>query len=401
MAWEEAAVDAIKPLPGAATAPTTALDDAAGSAGAQLILLAALALPGLALAEEPPEQASLSIKYLDYQEKQPDLERIHVKSPSLELVVPVAGAWAVRAGLVSDSISGASPRYHTAVSGASRQEEERKQVDLGATRYFERATVSLSAGRSSEHDYLSRYASLQGSLSSADNNTTWVAGVGVINDRINPVNQRVVDERKRTVDLMVGVTQVVTPHDLVQVSLGHVRGRGYFSNPYKMVDERPRTHDEHTLSLRWNHYVEATDGSVRTGYRWFRDSYGITAHTLTGEYAQPLAGGWTLTPSLRLYSQSAADFYLDPVYDTRLGPPFPPGFRFGDGVLRSQDQRLAAFGARTVGIKVSKDIGRNWTVDAKLEHYRQSSSLRWSGGGSPGLQPLSARILQVGLTTRW
>ena len=70
-------------------------------------------------------------------------------------------------------------------------------------------------------------------------------------------------------------------------------------------------------------------------------------------------------------------------------------------MARSQDQRLAAFGARTLGLKVSKDIGRNWTVDAKLEHYRQSDSLRWSGKGSPGLQPLSARMWQVGLTTRW
>lgn len=364
------------------------------------ILAAALSLPGLALADTPPEQASLSVKYLDYQDSQRTLDRIAVHSPSLELVLPLGSAWSLHAGYVSDTISGASPRYHTAVSGASHFSERRTGADLAVTRYFERASVSVAAGSSTEHDYDSRYYSVQASFSSPGNNSTWLLGAGVANDRIDPVNRLVRNERKHSTDIMLGLTQVLTPRDLAQVVLTHVRGRGYFSMPYKFVDNRPRERDQHTLLLRWNHHLPAIGATTRLQYRYARDSYQLVSHTLQGDYVQPIDGGWTVTPSLRLYSQSAASFYFDPVYSSVYGPPFPPAFAPGGSALSTADQRLSAFGAATVGIKLEKEIGRDTTLDLKWETYRQHASWR-PGGGSPGLAPLRARSLQLGLTHRW
>ena len=365
------------------------------------ILLAALALPGVALADLPPEQASISLKYLDYKDSQPNLDRVSVRSPSLDVLVPLAGVWSLRAGLVSDVISGASPRYHTAVSGASHFHEKRTGADLGVTRYFERATLGVSAGVSTEHDYFSRFVAVNGSVSSDDNNTTWLGGVGVANDRINPVNLAVENEGKHTTDLMVGVNQVLTPVDLVQAVLTHVRGRGYFSNPYKLIDTRPREHDQDSLLLRWNHHFSGAGASLRTSYRYYTDSYDVHAHTLLGEYEQPLAGGWALTPSLRLYTQSAASFYVDPVYDKRFGAPIPPNYSFTDGHSVTEDARLSAYGAVTLGFKLARQIGKDCTLDLKYEAYEQRASWRQFGKGSPGLQNFSARSIQVGITTRW
>lgn len=365
------------------------------------ILLAALALPGVvAHAENAPESASLSVRYLDYRDSQPNLDRIKVRSPSVDLLLPIAGEWALHASMVSDTISGASPRYHTSVSGASRFDEKRTGVDVALTRYFSRASVTVAAGRSGENDYVSRFASVQATISSDDNNTTWLLGTGVANDRINPVNFAVSDESKRTVDLMAGVTQVLTPHDLVQVVLTHVQGRGYFSNPYKYVDIRPREHDQSTVQLRWNHHIEKYGASSRMSYRYYTDDYGVHAHTLLEEIVHPLHGGWTLTPSLRLYTQSQASFYFDPVYDKRFGAPFPVGYKFGTDPITA-DQRLSAYGAVTFGLKVEKEIGKDTTIDVKWEQYKQRGAWRQFGGGSPGLQDFSARSIQLGLTTHW
>jgi hypothetical protein len=281
--------------------------------------------------------------------------------------------------------------------------DERKAGDVAATRYFRRGTLTAGAAYSTEHDYVSRALSLNGTVSSEDNNTTWAFGLAGSRDRINPVNHLVVDEHKRTVSVLAGVTQVLTPNDIGQVTLTRTNGSGYYNDPYKLFDNRPRSRRENTVLLRWNHYVDATGGTTRLGYRYFSDSYRIRAHTLSAEYVQPLADGWSLVPELRLYSQSAAYFYYDPVYDAALGAPFPPGFSNGadPNRLTSPDQRLSGFGAVTAGLKVVREIGKLWTVDVKVEAYEQRGSWRLFHDGSPGLAPLHARMLQVGLTRRW
>lgn len=93
-------------------------------------------------------------------------------------------------------------------------------------------------------------------------------------------------------------------------------------------------------------------------------------------------------PSLRYYTQSAADFYFD--------PPFPRGFVLGRPY--TADTRLAAFGAFTPGIAVAKMLPDGWSVNLKLEYYRQDPDWRLGGSGSPGIQPFSARWIQAGFS---
>ena len=132
-------------------------------------------------------------------------------------------------------------------------------------------------------------------------------------------------------------------------------------------------------------------GTSQLSYRYYTDSFGIAAHTLELEYVQRLPHAWTLTPILRLYSQSAADFYVDPV-----NPPFP-AIRPRDQ-LQSQDQRLSRFGALTYGLKLSKEITPEWRVDAQLERYEQRSDWYQTGSGSPGIEPFRATMMQFGVS---
>ncbi|KQQ32807.1 hypothetical protein ASF61_13715 [Duganella sp. Leaf126] len=367
---------------------------------ASAILAAALLLPGLqAHAEAPPTNGVISIGYLDYKDSQPGLDRIHVKAPSVSVMAPVAGVWSISGSAVTDDVSGATPRYHSAVSGASRMSDDRKAGDVAVKRYFERGSVTVGGAYSTEHDYLSRALSVSGTWESEDRNTTWSAGIGRANDKINPVNLIVTNERKHTTNLLLGVTQVLGKNDVAQVTLAHDIGKGYFNDPYKAFDNRPRDRNESTLLLRWNHYVEATGGTSRTSYRYYRDSFGVRGHTLGQEYVQPLADGWAVTPEVRLYSQRAADFYFDPVYDAALGAPFPPGYN--PSRYSSADYRLSGFGAVTLGLKVSKQIDKVWSIDAKVSAYQQRGSWRAFGSGSPGLEPLRARTIQLAVNRTW
>jgi hypothetical protein len=362
------------------------------------LLAAALLLPGVqALADEPPQGGSISLRYLDYADRQSGLDRIRAHSPSISVTASIEGT------LTADDVSGASPRYHTAISGASHMQDERKAGDFAVTRYFRRGTLTAGTAYSTEHDYVSRALSLNGTVSSEDNNTTWAFGVAGSRDSIDPVNHVVVDEHKRTVSVLAGVTRVLTPNDIGQLTLTRTNGDGYFNDPYKLFDNRPRSRRQNTVLLRWNHFIDSTGGTSRLSYRYYSDSFRIRAHTLSGEYVQPLGGGWSIVPELRLYTQSAAYFYYDPVYDGTLGPPFPPGFSNGadPNRLSSPDQRLSGFGAVTAGLKVQREIGKLWTVDVKVEGYEQRGNWRLFHDGSPGLAPLHARIFQVGLTRRW
>lgn len=366
------------------------------------LLAAALLLPGLAVhAEEPPERSTLSVKYLNYEEGQSGLDRVHVDSPSVSLVTPIAGAWSLAGSLTSDHVSGASPRYHTAISGASRMKDTRRAGDIAITRYLPNGSVTVGVAYSTEHDYASRALSLTGTVSSEDKNTTWSFGIGGSDDAIDPVNLVVSGESRQTVNVMAGVTQVLTPHDIAQLTLTRTQGHGYYSDPYKMLDNRPRERNQNTLLARWNHYHEGSGGTTRLSYRYYTDTFGIRAHTLGAEYVQPLADGWRITPSVRYYTQRAASFYFDPVYDATLGAPFPPGYVFGGTQFSSADQRLSGFGAVTLGIKVAKEISRYWTVDLKVEAYQQRGAWRAFDSGSPGLDAMRARSIQLGLTRQW
>lgn len=55
----------------------------------------------------------------------------------------------------------------------------------------------------------------------------------------------------------------------------------------------------------------------------------------------------------------------------------------------------------TLGIKVAKEIGRYWTVDLKVEAYQQRGAWRAFANGSPGLDAMRARSIQLGLTRQW
>jgi len=387
-----------------------------------LFASAAMLLPSAknAMADAAPEQGIVSMKYLNYHDSQKgdtDLtagmskDRMTVNALSFMGMVPIAGKWSVAATFIEDSVTGASPAYHgsgfpaNTSSGASG--DLRHAGDLNVTRYFSRGTLTLGTSYSQESDYKSLGCSLNGTLSTESKNTTFSLGAAYNNDTIDLSRPNVVDSKKsdtpgkkRVVSGLFGVTQVMSQNDIMQMTVTLTDGDGYYSDPYKNPDVRPGKRRMFTFMSRWNHHFDGPNGTARLSYRYYTDTFGIKAHTFDAEYVQLLPKGWEITPSLRYYSQGAADFYV-PVGDaefadpTHFTPP-PAGAKH-----YSEDQRLSAFGAFSYGIKVSKDLGRSWLADVKYEHCEQRYNWGINGKGDPGIPTFNMSAIQVGLSRKF
>lgn len=391
------------------------------SQAATSVLMASLVLPGLAAlaalapltgaAENAPEKTTIAIQYGQYSDSQPGWDRVKVNATQIYVQAPVAGDWSIEAAGVVDNVSGASPRLHTqstALSGASRMKDERKAGDVKITRYLARAAVSASVATSKENDYISNALGLAARWSTDDNNRTWTMGYGYASDTIDNTSNGVntaINQHKKTHEFMGGVTQVLTPGDIAQFNLTRSVGSGYYNDPYKSFDQRPTQRDSWIGLVRWNHYLDSIDASLRSSYRYYSDTFGVQSHTLGLDLAKPI-GLWTLTPGVRYYSQSAANFYLDPLLDAQG--------QYDLNAVRARaianqaansnqatDQRLSAFGAVTLSMKVSYAITPATTVDVKYETYRQTAAMHWGGTGSPNLDPFNAQLIQLGLSYRF
>jgi hypothetical protein len=391
----------------------------AGAIAAAALMLPGLVPKGVLAQTTVPEQGVAAAKYLYYKDSQPGLDRITVKSPSFYALVPFAGEWSFEGSLVYDDVSGATPRYYSSVSGATKvvngkggMKDERTAGDARLTRYFGRASVYVGGAYSTEDDYTGRSVSVGGSWATPNNNTTFTAGVSASNDKMSSTaavnafgggeGKKPQDKSRKVNELLVGVTQVLSTRDIVQANLTVVRGKGYYTDPYKTDDNRPEKRNAVIALLRWNRHFPGADGTLRTSLRAYDDSFGINSQTFGAEWVQALAQGWTVTPGLRFYTQSAADFYYDPVFVPALGELGPPTFNAGfSAPFFSADQRLAAFGAVTASLKVTKDIDKLWSIDGKAEFYRQKSEWRAFGKGSPGIDPFDATFLQVGVSKKF
>lgn len=364
-----------------------------------------MALPGVwptaaqaqAETEAPPQ---ISLRLLHYQDEQPGLKRVRVVAPAVSLQMPIAARWSLAGSATADSVSGASPRYHTAISGASRMSDDRRAGDFKLTRHEERYRWSVGVVGSDERDYRSRALSVDIRWDSDDRNRSWQAGAAYTRDRIGSVDDPDLHGQRRTREVLFGVTQVLTRLSAVQLTLSHSAGIGFFDDPYKSLDRRPASRHQSTTVLRWNHHFERSASTLRLNWRRHRDSWGIRADSLSAEWVFDLHPAWSIAPLVRLHTQNAARFYLDPVYSF-LGAPFPPGWLESPPATLSLDQRLAAFGARTWGLKLAVSAGGGWSGELRAERYRQRGEWRLGGNGSPGLAPLSATLLQVGLTRRF
>jgi len=139
------------------------------------------------------------------------------------------------------------------------------------------------------------------------------------------------------------------------VGLSRMSLKGDLDEPYlivpvgstTMTERRPSTRERDAFFIKQGHYFE-WDGALKTTYRYYRDDWGLKAHTLDFTYDQHLDEGWILTPRVRYYTQSAASFY-----DSKFAAP---------QTYMSSDYRLSAFSSILLGGSLSKEITEGLTL---------------------------------------
>lgn len=343
---------------------------------------------GSAAATTPPTDTVVSYKLLNYADSQPGFKRMSIRAPSVGVVTPLGERWSLDGSAVTDAISGASPAYYSVVDSAQRIEERRNAGDARLTRHGSHSSASLGVALSSEPDYRSRVVSAGASFQTPDRNTTFTLAAGHAEDRILPLRRGVrVESRKRVSDVLLGVTQVLSPVDIVQVNVTHAYGRGDFSDPYKLFDKRPDVRRQTAVLVRWNHHFRGPEATLRLSARDYRDSFDIRSRTYSVEWVQALPGGFSVTPLWRQHRQSAASFYAAPDPADPEALRIPPGVIPGRSIL-SFDQRLSAFTAQTVGVRLAWRLSREWSTDVRLERYQQRSAET----------PFDARFSQIGVS---
>ncbi len=149
------------------------------------------------------------------------------------------------------------------------------------------------------------------------------------------------------------------------------------------IEQRPDARNQWHWNAHWAQYVEPLDAALHLGYGFAHDDWGINAHTFDADWVQPLGNGWTVTPRIRYYSQSAADFYspyfIVPAKNKLLSEENPNGIIFPENF--SSDQRLSGYGTLSGGITVSKQFAKGIGMEAGVEYYTHQGSLKLGGGG--------------------
>ncbi|WP_426992910.1 DUF3570 domain-containing protein [Methylomonas sp. CM2] len=155
--------------------------------------------------------------------------------------------------------------------------------------------------------------------------------------------------------------------------------------PELFRENRPGQRNLFSFSGGVNHYFPALDAALHFDYRYYHDDWKIDAHTFEMKWLQSLPFGITVTPSVRYYSQSKADFFA-PYY---LAPR-------ADGFY-SSDFRLSGFGALSGGVILSKQIGKAVKLEAGFEYYQRASAFKLGGGGGSDYADYSYYLAHAGV----
>lgn len=365
-----------------------------GALGA--LMQAALALPILVVPAKAgaAEVGEIGFATLGYKER----GLMKVTEPLLWGRMTIAEVWEVQASGAIDIVTGASPELVSNVSGRPVQSvtgasinDRRTTSDVRVTRHFGDFALTASRARSDEEDYRSRAFGVQASLELAGRNTTLTAGFGRSNDRVGSSVDTTLDAPRYTREYLLGVTQVLSPLALVQSTVTVTRGHGWYNDPYKLTltyypdeslptllpDLRPDHRDTLAWLTRYRRHFPGTGGTLQADYRFYRDDWGIRAHTLELAWEHPLGERWSVRPSLRYYTQSAADFYA-PV----VPRPQPQAL--------SSDQRLGAFGGVSPALRLGYRLDGGTVIQGTAGYIHDAAGLRLGGNGSEAFSTLRA-----------
>jgi len=227
---------------------------------------------------------------------------------------------------LADRVSASASYYVDAVSNASIDvvttasafKETRNEVGLGLEYAVRDSLLSLSLSRSQEPDYVASSVGVDIAQDVFGGLTTVTLGFSRGSDDVEKVTDPEFQDQALHWQYRLGLSQVLTPKWIASANLEIVADDGFLGSPYRAarvfgaaVPERlPRTRTSRSLKLRTVHSLDETT-ALRGEYRYFWDTWALTAHTVELGGTRRFAGGWLGDAYVRLHSQNGALFYSD------------------------------------------------------------------------------------------
>ncbi|SFS52995.1 Protein of unknown function [Lutibacter maritimus] len=222
----------------------------------------------------------------------------------------------------------------------------------------------------------------------------------------SPFNTTLVENKSRnTYSASISFSQILSKKAQISIFLDVVQQNGWLANPMQRVyfgdranyyignassianytspkntdvfqladdiERLPDTRFKLPIGARFNYYLNEVV-SLRTYYRYYYDDWGITSHTANIELPIKISDTYTLYPTYRYYTQTAADYFAP--YEELLST----------SEFYTSDYDLSEFNANQFGFGVSyTDIfttRRIWklglkSIDLKYSNYKRNTGL--------------------------
>lgn len=357
---------------------------------------------------------SISYKYEDYSEPG---GRVGVHTQGVVASQDIGPDTKFGFTAVTDSIAGATPTGAPAPEGSTQVplahlSDHRKSWETDLSRQFSRVNLSGGISESREHDYISKGWSLNSLTDFNEKNTTLLAGVAGHEDRVETFfDPEHLYTKKHAFSAILGVTQLLDPLTKVIFNVSWTRDTGYLSDQYKVVtqtvevvpgsffplvfaENRPDQHNAGVAYAGINRALPSLNAALEGSYRFFSDTFGVTANTFELLWLQKIGSRVTVSPDVRYYEQSAAKFYYYDLTQTTIVPTFTPD---PSGTHYSSDYRLSSLYTTTFGIKVAWKIRDGLTIDAALDRY----TMHGRDGVTPQSAYPKANIVTTGISYAW
>jgi len=267
------------------------------------------------------------------------------------------------------------------------------------------ALLSVGASLSDEYDYTHTGINARLARDFNNRNTTLSFGLALANDTISPVGgspiafspmlglgnvaNKAGDQSKDVTDWLIGVSQVLNRHTILQLNYSMSQADGYQTGPYKVLsivdpvtgdpvagpagsgryaylfESRPDTRDKQSLYALLKR--DFNGNVLEASYRYMTDDWDVDSHTVELRYRWNFGAMRYLQPHVRFYQQTAANFYSTVLF---AGAPLP--------AYASADHRLGEFDGITLGLKYGNETARGSEWSTRIEYYTQT------GNASPG-----------------
>jgi hypothetical protein len=326
----------------------------------RLQLVIALALVGL--------PAHADTEFVSKIQVYADSDHTQVVSPTVQAKSDVSPGTNVSVGYLVDAVSSASVDV---VSQASPRTitDTRHQLSTGLSHQLSSFNLRGGYSYSKENDYLSHTIDVGLADELDDKNTTLALGYGVSINTVGRAEDMNFAHALTVHHVALSLTQTINTRLIGQATYELSYADGYQASPYRFVPVRmsvdaapelwvpetdPNTRFRHALVVGVNEAVGSAS-AIQADYRIYRDTWGITSHTVGLRYFAHLAKHVDLRFRERFYTQNGASFYQE-LYQA------PSRYI-------TYDRELSALWSETLGAKLEVGLTDHLVGELKLDAF--------------------------------